>query len=76
MLEKHVGGWGRYQWLYLIFFAVTVADLAYVSYSPILYLYVPESHWCSPPPGDRPHYKLFYGYGQLLQTVSFQIVMT
>ena len=51
ILEKHVGGWGRYQWQYLMAFAIVTMQWSYVSYSPILVLYVPDAHWCSAPPG-------------------------
>jgi hypothetical protein len=46
---RYVGGWNRYQLhLLLIFFPFTMF-LAYVSYTPILFLYVPD-HWCTPDP--------------------------
>ena len=53
ILEKHVGGWGRYQWQYLFVFAIVTMELSYVTYSPVLYLYVPDSYECSAPPGKK-----------------------
>ena len=55
LLEHHVGGWGPYQRRYLFFFAIVTLELAYVTYSPILYLYVPESYHCTTPPGECPY---------------------
>ena len=46
---NHVGGWGRYQKSQLIIFLPLTVILAYVCYSPILFLYTPD-HWCSPDP--------------------------
>ena len=34
-------------------FAIVTLELAYVTYSPILYLFVPESYVCAAPPGDN-----------------------
>lgn len=50
ILRDHVGGWGPYQYRYMFIFAVITLELSYVYYSPILFLYVPKQHWCSPPP--------------------------
>lgn len=52
ILEKHVGGWGRYQWQYLFVFIIVTMELSYVTYSPVLFLYLPEEYWCSAPPGE------------------------
>ena len=46
---SYVGGWGRYQFILLLFFFAFCAIDAYVVYSPVLFLYVPD-HWCKPHP--------------------------
>ena len=46
---KHVGGWGRYQLTLLVVSFPFTLFLAYVAYSPILFMYTPE-HWCAPDP--------------------------
>ena len=45
----HVGGWGRYQIGLLFFFFAFCAFTAYITYAPVLFLYVPD-HWCKPHP--------------------------
>jgi len=47
-LLTHIGGWGKFQIKLLIIFVQFTFFLAYVGYSPILYLYVPD-HWCQIP---------------------------
>lgn len=64
ILEDYVGGWGPYQWKYLIVFAFVTTMLAYVTYSPLMILFVPENYWCTPPPGKLKYflnlYKIFH----------------
>ncbi len=50
ILRDHIGGWGPYQYRYMFIFAVITLELSYVYYSPVLFLFVPKQHWCSPPP--------------------------
>ena len=45
----HIGGWGRYQKILLLFFIIFCAFDAYIMYVPVLFLYIPD-HWCSPHP--------------------------
>jgi len=47
-LLNYIGGWGRFQITLLVMMIQFTFFLAYVGYSPILYLYVPD-HWCSIP---------------------------
>merc|ERR1712109_119351 len=47
-LLNHIGGWGKFQITLLVMMIQFTFFLAYVGYSPILYLYVPD-HWCSIP---------------------------
>jgi len=47
-LLLHIGGWGRFQITLLVMLIQFTFFLAYVGYSPILYLYVPD-HWCNIP---------------------------
>ena len=46
---SHVGGWGCYQMILLFFFFIFCAFTAYVTYIPVIFLYVPD-HWCKPHP--------------------------
>ena len=50
LMKDHIGGWGPYQFRYMFIFAIVTLELSYVYYSPVLFLYVPKQHWCSPPP--------------------------
>ena len=45
---KHVGGWGRFQYLLVIIFFPFNIFLGYVYLSPILTLFTPP-HWCLVP---------------------------
>ncbi len=47
-LLGHINGWGKFQIKLLILFIQFTFFLAYVGYSPILYLYTPD-HWCNIP---------------------------
>jgi hypothetical protein len=60
MLENYVGGWGQYQWQYLFVFIIVTMELSYVTYSPILFLFVPEDYWCLAPPGKETLFKYLF----------------
>ena len=47
-LLNYIGGWGKFQITLLNTMIQFTFFLAYVGYSPILYLYTPD-HWCSIP---------------------------
>ena len=47
-LLDHIGGWGNFQIRLTAIFVYFTFFLAYVGYTPILYLYTPE-HWCKIP---------------------------
>ena len=47
-LLDHIGGWGKFQIRLTAIFVYFTFFLAYVGYTPILYLYTPE-HWCKIP---------------------------
>ena len=47
-LLDHIGGWGKFQIRLTVIFVYFTFFLAYVGYTPILYLYTPE-HWCKIP---------------------------
>jgi len=47
-LLNHIGGWGKFQITLLVMMIQFTFFLAYVGYSPILYLHVPD-HWCNIP---------------------------
>ena len=47
-LLDHIGGWGKFQIRLTAIFVYFTFFLAYVGYTPILYLYTPD-HWCKIP---------------------------
>ena len=47
-LLNHIGGWGKFQIRLTAVFVYFTFFLAYVGYTPILYLYTPD-HWCKIP---------------------------
>ena len=49
-LLDHIGGWGNFQIRLTAIFVYFTFFLAYVGYTPILYLYTPD-HWCKIPEG-------------------------
>ena len=48
---RQVGDWDRYQYQITTLIVFAAALYSYTNYPAILYLYVPDSHWCALPEG-------------------------